>query len=489
MNRGLIGRVVIGLMAAGQLGCVARAQRSDLTSPVPTPDAWTTSTDAGAPPVPDRWWQAFGSSGLDRLVDEALAGSLDLRQARARLTQAAIAARLAGSSRWPSVTAGANASRTKSPAPSGVPSAFAGGLGDPKNSFGLNVGAAYELDVWGKNEAGAQAAELDAAAAAEGVRASAEAIASRIADSWFALAEAMRRKQVLDNQAELSRVYLRLVSDRAHAGIGDLLAIKQQEQQLLRIEAQLPLVGSEIDTLRLQLALLAGKPPSEAEGLPAPAAGELAAPPPAPALGVPSTLVTRRADLRAARRRLEAQDRRIAAAFADRFPSIRLSANIGWRAESLAQLVDNFLWSLAADLAAPLFDGGRRAAEVDRHKAKLDELLADYGKTLLQALFEVEASLRREAGLAAHVEASEGLLTTAGEVLDLARGRYRDAGGEFLPVLDAQRRLQDAELSVVAARRRLLAERIRLYVALGGGWSGDLARIEAPPGAQEVAFK
>lgn len=467
--------LLLPALAVVQVGCVARTQRADLTSPVPPPPAWTAPSDTGAPPVPDRWWQAFGSPGLDELIDQALTTSLDLREARARLAQAATAARLAGSSRWPQITAGANASRSKNPAPKGVPSAFAGGLDDPTDSFGLNVGAAYELDVWGRNEAATQAADLDAAAAQEAVSAAAEAIAERLSDIWFALAEAQRREQVLAEQAELGGTYLQLVRSRAQAGVGDLLAIKQQEQQLLRIQAQIPLVRSEIDTLRLQLALLSGRTPGDAASLPRPAAGELPDPPPTPAIGVPSALVARRADLRAARRRLEAQDRRIAAAFADRFPSIRLSANIGWRAQSLSELVDNFLWSLAADVAAPLFDGGRRAAEVDRNKARLDELLAGYGKTLLQALFEVEGALRREAGLVAHVQATQRLLATAAEVLELARRRYRDAGGDYLPVLDAQRHRQDAELALVTARRRLLAERIRLYAALGGGWSEEIA--------------
>ncbi len=319
-------RLLLVALAVSQVGCVARAQRSDLTSPVDTPRVWTAAVEPAGAPQPDRWWEAFRSDGLNTLVSQALAGSLNIRQARARLAQAAAAARMAGSSRWPQINAGASYSLTKSPTPPGVPSALSSGLDEPKDSFGLNVGAGYDLDLWGKNEAGAQAAELDADAAVEGVRAAGEALATRLTETWFALAEAQSRQRVLQEQSATSRTYLGLVRGRAHAGVGDLLAIKQQDQQLMRIEAQLPLVRSEIDTLRLQLALLCGKPPGEAGGLPVPGAAALPDPPPPPALGVPSRLVTRRADLRAARRRLEAQDRRIAAAFADRFPSIRLSA-------------------------------------------------------------------------------------------------------------------------------------------------------------------
>ena len=455
--------VLVLLAPLACTGCIARNLHSPMDSPITAPQGWSSQAEAEDTRAPDRWWVAFGDPGLDGLIDRALDASLDLKEARARAAQASAASQIAGASAWPQLTAGAEGSRVKLPAPSGLPSSAS----DPKSSFGVDLKAGYEVDLWGKNEAARQAASLDAAAAAESVRAAAEIIASRLADTWFKLAEAQARLALLEEQAKTSKTYLQLVTRRFDTGLASLLAVRQQRQQLLRIDARLPLVRSEIDSLKLQLSVLAGRTPSTGVGAPT----SLPAPPPMPALGVPSELLTRRADLRAARRRIEAQDRRVAAAIADRFPTLRLSVRAGLTGGTLSALVDGFLWSLGADLAAPLMDGGRRAAEVERNKARLEELLAAYGKTLLQALLEVEGALRREAGLADHIVGSERQLEAAQAVLDEARARYQRGIGEFFPVLDALRRRQEAEVSLLSARGRRISERVRLYGALGGNWT------------------
>ena len=145
------------------------------------------------------------------------------------------------------------------------------------------------------------------------------------------------------------------------------------------------------------------------------------------------------------------------------------------QSQDLSTLVDRFIWSVASDLTMPLVDGGRRAAEEDRRRAQLDEQLAAYGKALLQAWLEVESALRAEAGLRAHIAQGVRQMAAAQEVLDEAQARYQRGVGDFLPVLDALRRRQDTELSLLSARKRLLIRRVHLYAALGGDWTQELA--------------
>ncbi len=451
-------------------GCAAQGAQAPLDPPVQTPERWAHGSEGT--PATGPWWASFADAHLEALIGDALQASLDLRGARARVRQARTAARQAGSARWPQVAAGLSAARSKGSVPKGVPAASAGSFDDPTDRFGATLSASYDPDLWGRNEATTEAAEAEVMAAEEGMRAAGEVLARGIAEAWFSLAEVHARRTMLDEQLDTSRTYLDLVTRRFEAGLASLLAVRQQRQQLIGLEARQPLVRSEIDATAMQLAVLVGRPPDPAlvptpEGLP-----NL---PPPPALGVPADLLHRRPDLRAARRRLEAQDRRVAAAFADRFPALRLSASAGLQAEDLSTLVDRFLWSVASDLTMPLLDGGRRAAEEARRRAQLEEQLAAYGKALLKAWLEVESALRAEAGLRAHIADGERQLDAAQAVLDEAKARYQRGVGDFLPVLDALRRRQDTELSLLSARKRLLIRRVHLYAALGGDWTQELA--------------
>ncbi len=155
--------------------------------------------------------------------------------------------------------------------------------------------------------------------------------------------------------------------------------------------------------------------------------------------------------MRAAQRREEAQDYRVAAAIADRFPSLRLTASMGFQATDLGAFLDGFVWNLVGGLVAPLIDGGRRAAEVDRNRALLEQRVTELGRVLLRALQEVEE----------------------------ARHRYLQGLGDYLPVLTALRGLQETERGVLSARRQLLGFRIELFRALGGDWTRALPETTA----------
>jgi outer membrane protein TolC len=191
--------------------------------------------------------------------------------------------------------------------------------------------------------------------------------------------------------------------------------------------------------------------------------------PPLPYPGVPAELVARRPDIQAAFLRLRADDKRTAAAVADLFPKIRLSASMFFQERELANLFDKLLWSLAGLVSQPLFDGGRRFAEIDRAEAAAQEQLVVYGQTVLLALREVQDALVSEARQAEFVRSLEAQLESARQALELSRDRYRQGAVDFLRVLTALQTMQQIEQNLVEARRKQFSNRIQLCRALGGG--------------------
>ncbi|MGD8914653.1 MAG: TolC family protein, partial [Candidatus Thiodiazotropha sp.] len=191
---------------------------------------------------------------------------------------------------------------------------------------------------------------------------------------------------------------------------------------------------------------------------------------PLPATGVPAELLQRRPDLQAARLRIAAADARIAAAVAARYPRIDLSAALT-SSSSSGELFSDWLGNLAAQLVAPLFDGGQRSAEAQRARAAALEALNEYRQALLEALGEVEVALATEFGQRRYLASLENQLQQAAAVQRQERQRYFQGDSDYLSVLDALRSRQALERQQVTAKRQLLSDRINLVRALAGGWS------------------
>jgi outer membrane protein TolC len=190
-----------------------------------------------------------------------------------------------------------------------------------------------------------------------------------------------------------------------------------------------------------------------------------------PATGVPAELVTRRPDLRAAYARLAAADEGVAAAIADRFPSIGLSARVEGNAEEVGDVFDNWLASVAGNLVGPILDGGRRAAEVERVRAVSSERFHGYGAAVLGALGEVEDALVREEMQREYEDSLGKQIELSRKVVEQSRLRYLQGATDYLPVLESLATLQRLERTGIEARGTLVEYRIGLYRALGGGWA------------------
>ena len=243
------------------------------------------------------------------------------------------------------------------------------------------------------------------------------------------------------------------------------------------MQAQIPLVEARLAVLTHQIATLVSASPR---------ALELQAPeiipdsPPLPATGLPSAVLGLRPDVRGAQARILAADHRVGVAVAQRYPAIRLSASVGLQAFDLEQLLDDWVWSIAANLVVPLFDAGRRAAEVDIAKAEVEARVAALGKVMLTALREVEDALVQEDRQRVHLAELDQRLVLLKRLLEDARARYLEGVTDYLPVISALSGLQQLEQTQLSARRQLLSYRIQLHRALGGDWS-ELTLPEAGP--------
>lgn len=441
--------------------CNSHVRRPENAPVVDVPDKWA-AAPAGVEAAP-KWWTAFEDPVLDEMATQLLAQNLDLKASAERVAQARAIAGQAGSGRYPQVTAsaGASASRVHVPtAPTGAIEA------DVAESYALSVGASYEVDVWGRVEALADAAEADVDAAAFDRQALAVSLTASLADSWFALVEQSAQRALIESQLEVSRTMHDLLKLRFANGLASAVDVLQQEALVKSVEAQQPLVDSRVALFQHRIAVLLGKAPERRVGSSQPAA--LPDLPARPGAGVPSEVLARRPDVRAAQRRLVAGDHRVAAAVADRFPSIRIDVSTGFRADSFSDLIDRWVWSLAGNLVAPLVDGGRRKAVVAQREAALREGVHRLGASMLAALREVADALVQESRQQEHLARLDAQLATSRSLFDESKARYLDGVGDYLPVLNALRSLQQLEQTRLSAQRQLLSHRIQLHRAIAG---------------------
>jgi NodT family efflux transporter outer membrane factor (OMF) lipoprotein len=435
--------------------------------PIAVPTAYA-SIAAGGGNLSDRWWQDFGDAELNKLIDDALAGNLQVRAAWQRLKQARAVSDQAGSGKYPSVNLSGSISKKNETS--------LGGAGSPKfviPTSPVSIEASYELDIFKKVGNTHAAAMTDAMAARDQVEGIAMTLVAQIAETWFSLGAQRSKLKLLEAQIETSSQFLELAQMRLGQGLGSGLDLLQQRQQLAAVEGQRPLLQASVAVLQNQLAILTGRAPSEFQVA---AQSELPELPARPAGGVPADLLLRRPDVRAARLQVEAADYRVAVAVANRLPSLRLGASYGpFQVADLVFSTAN-IWQIGANLLAPIFQGGRLKAEVRRNEAVVQEMSYNYGQAILQALVEVENAAIQETKQVEYVAELQKQLVIAEETLEEARQRYSAGMGNdsFVQILLSLSSSQQIEQSLLQAQKQALSYRIQFCRALGGSWTQEL---------------
>ncbi len=409
----------------------------------------------------DRWWKNFASSELDALVEEALGGNLDLRVAWARLRQVRAQAVQAGARLYPdlSVTGDGSYQRLEND----------GGISEAEEYL-LGLASGYELDLWGRIRSEREAARLAVQAADDDLRSVAMTLAAETANRWVDVISLRLQKLLLEKQLETNRIYLELVELRFFMAMVSALDVYQQKQIVERVAAEIPLVEEEERQRLHELAILLGRTPQDLRGIEAASFPDSG---PFPDPGLPADLLARRPDIRAAGRRLQGADWQVAAARADRLPAIRLAGVASFTSDAVQTLFDAWYLKLAGSLTGPVFDGGRRAAEVERTKGVVDERLAAYRQTVLAAIGEVEDALVREKKRRQNLVLVRQRMATARKALDQATDRYRKGLNDYLPVLTQLISVQELERDLIDKEAALLKTRIELHRALGGSWTDE----------------
>ena len=448
-----VGALLLALVALPS--CTPEAVR--VQSPARVPGAFSSS---GTATLPAQWWTAMDDESLARLVEEALRGNFSIRQAWDRLDQARALAEQADAPLLPAVDGTAGASRT------GLRAEPAPRIYTTEYAFGLS--ASYEVDLWGRVRSTSDAARLDAYASTQDLQAAAVTLTGSLADVWYQLIETQGQLRLLDEQIATNEKYLDLIATRFGQGLVEASDVLQQKELVEQTRGQRVLVERAVAVLEHQLAVLLGRPPQALEtDVPA----LLPTLPPLPDTGVPAALVQRRPDVVAAALRVQAADRRVAAAVADQFPRLSLTTSGEVSAAEMRDLFDNWLAVLAANVVTPLFDANRRGAEVERNRAVVSERLNAYGQTVLESLQDVEDALVQEAKQARYVESLETQLTLSREATNRVRDIYSTTGREFLRYLTTLLGYQRLQRTHLSAKRDLVLFRIDLYRSLAGGWA------------------
>jgi multidrug efflux system outer membrane protein len=305
----------------------------------------------------------------------------------------------------------------------------------------------------------------------EDLNTAAMSLAAEVTQRWANIISQRMQKRLLEKQLETNRIYLELVELRFRKAMVSALDVYQQKQVVERIKAEIPLVEAEEQLLLHELALLLGKPPRARLRI---SRDSLPVPDQVPSTGLPADLLAARPDVRAAGSRLRAADWQVSAARANRLPAIRLTGRAIYSAGDLDLLFDNWLLSLAGNLAAPIFTGRRLTAEVERTKAVVDERVWAYKRTVLTAVKEVEDALIREEKQRQHIEAVKLQIDAARKALNEAGERYLKGLNDYLPVLTQIVSVQDLERNLIRRQAELVVARVSLFRALGGTWMNEL---------------
>jgi len=441
-------------------GCAIHEPRT--VASVPAPPAWTdVAPQAHASVAPD-WWRSFGSAQLEALVQEALAENPDLRTAAQRVRQADIALQLAGASLLPGASASAGSSANRSE----------GGATRKSSSLSLNV--SYEVDLWGRLAAGTDSARLALNASRYDLQTARITLVASVATSYLQLLAARERLAIAQQSLEIAERVLRIVQSRQRNGVATPLEVSQQTTAVLQQRTALAPLQLQVRQITSALALLLGHQPVGYDAGSAEALMQLQTPEVAP--GLPSDLLARRPDLRAAQARLAAADADVAAARAALLPSFSLSAGGGGGSAALVSLAGGTgSASVAASLAQTLFDGGRRKLQVESSRLQRELLVDDYASAARRAFKEVDDALGAAATSARQEQAQAEVAAQAQRTLELAERRYREGADALLTVLEAQRTLFSARDALAQQRLARLTGAVDLYRVLGGGWQPGMS--------------
>jgi NodT family efflux transporter outer membrane factor (OMF) lipoprotein len=463
----------LALTALALAGCVSVPKLGrEPTAALPSAYASAKSFEAPAAEWPaDRWWTAYGDAQLDALIDEALKGSPSLVQAQARVRAAEALARQAKGALYPSLSADASIAESRTSLNNGFPEQFGPLLPHGYHTFTEDtVGLNYALDLWGANRKAFAAATSEALAARADAAQVRMVLAASVASAYADLARLYAERDDAVQIRDIRDKTLTLFADRGAKGLETRGVFDQSSSNVFTARGQVAALDEQIGLTRNRLAALLGAGPDRGLAIARPAIAALR-PFGLPA-HLPLDLVSRRADVTAARLRVEATSKRIGVAKAAFYPNVDLTALIGEEVLGLKYFgrSTSVVGQYGAAVHLPIFDAGRINGAYRGARADYDAAVAAYDQTLVQALQEVADAVTSQRALALQLADARRAETEAKGAWDIAGQRYRAGLSNYLAVLSAEDQLVAARRARVDLEARGFALDVSLARALGGGF-------------------
>lgn len=464
--------LALSAMASAVLaGCINLAP--EYTAPAsPVPQALPSSGVEAPTPIDVGWRNFFVEPRLRGTIELALANNRDLRVAALNIERARAQYGIARAGLFPTVEAGAGGSRSRTPG-----SLSTSGEARISSQYSADLGlTSYEIDLFGRVRNLGESALQSYFQTEETRRSTQISLIASVATAWLQLAADEQRLLLARNTLESQRKSFDLVQRSHRLGAQSGLALAQAQSTVDAARADAAAFDSQVEQDRNALALLVGAMPP-AELLPAAPASDTAAPATAaqllvPPPDLPSSVLHRRPDVRAAEHALRASNADIGAARAAFFPRIALTASAGTASSTLSGLFagGSKAWSFAPSISVPIFDGGANRANLRVAEAQQKIQIATYEKAVQTAFREVADALAERRTLAERLDAQRSLLGATSRSFELSQSLFRSGASSYLDVLDAQRAYYAAQQTLIGLQLTEQTNRLTIYKTLGGGW-------------------
>jgi NodT family efflux transporter outer membrane factor (OMF) lipoprotein len=470
MNKGKGLRPAMVLGTAGLLlvanACMVgpRYQRPAAPAPVAfkeaPPAGWKDAQPNDGVPR-GKWWEIYKDPGLNALEEQVNISNQNVLAAEAQLRAAKASVRVARAGLFPTLTATPSAADSGAGSTSGVRGVY---------TLPLDL-VAYQVDLWGGIRRGVAANSAVAQASAAQLENARLLYQAELASDYFQIQGLDASRQVLDATVKSYEQFVTLTQDRFEGGVASKGDVALAQTQLETARAQLADLGVQRAQFEHAIAVLAGKAPSD---LSVPTVPNQV-PPPVSAIGLPSALLERRADVAAAERQVAAANEQIGIATAAFYPSLSIGAGAGLQSTAIGDLLTwpSRFWSVGPQLAATLFDAGKHRAQLKVTQASYDATVANYRQTVLTALQQVEDSLAQLRILAEEGEITDRAVKAAQQSLEISTIQYRGGIANYLQVITAQTSALQNQRSAVDILTRRMGASVSLIQALGGGWDAS----------------
>lgn len=423
------------------------------------------------PPQLGRWWERLNDKTLNRLVEESIAGNLDVATAKARVRQARATYKQSVGALFPTVTG--SGSYTRADDGSNVSSNGDVTVKGPYDSYQLGLNASWELDLFGANRRAAEAAKYGLDASEESLRNTLLTLVGDVATNYVEARGYQARIDLARRTATSQRETAALTHSKLEAGSASAVDVANAEGLAAGTEANIPELRSAYQQSVNRLSILIGQPPATLNGRLERSAAIPAPRQPVPK-GVPANVLLSRPDVRLAERQLAQYTAQIGQAQAALYPDISLAGNIATSGTKIGDLgkSSTISWSFGPSLSVPIFNAGQLQSAVEYAQAMRDEYFVAYRASVLTALEDVE-----NANVAFHQERLRFKSLTASatsyrQAATLSRSLYQAGSTSFLDVLTAERSLYSAEDSALQSKVAIATDYVSLNKALGGGWDG-----------------